>query len=112
MDVRKAADIFIELSRGHESRPLAWSAKPYRLLATTGSTQTATTDKPGTRTTTPPHGTGRDGPGAEGAVEGFEPFPDELVAMQKLAAEPTDASRKALAAIRVRYAIAPPRGSA
>ena len=26
--------------------------------------------------------------------------------MQKLAAEPTDASRKALAAIRVRYAIA------
>jgi hypothetical protein len=38
-EIPKPCDVFIELSKGSDNRPLVYSTQPYRLLVTTGSTR-------------------------------------------------------------------------
>jgi tetratricopeptide (TPR) repeat protein len=99
-DVRTAGDIFIEVSRGRENRPLTWSAEPYTLLVTTGAAQ------PSAGGTKQPEAGGDEFEELLAKLNEIEPFPDELEALKRFEADPRDANRKALIAVRMRYAVA------
>jgi len=109
-DVKKAGDLFIEVSRGRENRPLVCSAKPYKLLVTTGKIPAEIGAGPAAA------GPGEEAPVAGGAEgddldklldeDGIDYFPDELAAMKKFEADPSDANRRALIKIRMGYAVA------
>ena len=104
-DVKAAGDVFIEVSKGHDNRPLGWSAEPYKLLVRTGAQPAA---GGGETKLTPMTAEIKPGKFEELMADRnkIDPFPDELEVMKKYAADPSEANRVALVKIRFGYAVA------